>query len=357
MLLVLSTAAACARPTFSTAACTRARSAIALMNDPGSVLTFWFGSEWYEGGMDSADYEKAQIKRWFMGGQDMDEQSRRFVPLIRAAGNDELHDEWDSRDGLVAQLVLLDQCSRNAFRGTEEAFAYDGAAQRVTSRLLNTPGALDLPAPAALFISTCLMHSEELALHDRCRAFLEAHTAASASPLLLRQLEDDLPAHTEVLRRFGRYPHRNALKQRATTEEEARWLASDDRPGWARSQLAAPCSAMGELIVVDSSGTRAAHAALAGRATERWPEWRSAPCRFQESRWWEASGREQAAEERCLVTEGRASLWPEGGDDAIEIAAGDWVTFKRGFLCEWVVHETIAKKYAYFDAAGAEISA
>ena len=56
-----------------------------------------------------------------------------------------------------------------------------------------------------------------------------------------------------------------------------------------------------------------------------------------------------------LVTAGRASLWPEGGGPAVEIARGDWVTFRRGFLCTWVVHEEIAKRYAYFDTAGAEL--
>ena len=70
--------------------------------------------------------------------------------------------------------------------------------------------------------------------------------------------------------------------------------------------------------------------------------------------WAGAAGRERAAEERCLVTAGRASLWPLGGGPPIEIREGDWVTFRRGFLCTWVVHEAIAKKYSYFDAAGTE---
>ena len=102
--------------------------------------------------------------------------------------------------------------------------------------------------------------------------------------------------------------------------------------------------------------------ALARRARAEWPEW-SCPAfgedtpqgRFQESRWWEAPGRELAWEERCLVTAGRASLWPEGGGPPIEIGAGDWVTFKKGFLCTWVVHEAIAKRYAYFGANGEQL--
>ena len=339
----------------SRALCASAKSA-------DSVLTFWFGEEWSEGGMETDEYRKASTRRWFMGGKRMDERAQRFVPLIRAAGSGELTgDEWEGRDGLVAQLVLLDQLSRNAFRGTEEAFAYDGNAQRVACRLAEQPGAADLPAPAALFVATALMHSESIALHDACRRFLEEHVAKSASPLLRDQLERDLPAHTAVLDRFGRYPHRNRLKRRASTEEEERWLASDECPGWATSQLEArqpgtsPRELMSELIVVDRRGACAAHAALASRAVERWPEWTCAPATFEESRWWEGAGRKAAAEERCLVTAGRATLWPHGGGDAVEIAKGDWVTFKRGFLCEWHVRETIAKRFAYFDAHGAEI--
>ena len=50
----------------------------------------------------------------------------------------------------------------------------------------------------------------------------------------------------------------------------------------------------------------------------------------------------RAAEERCLVTAGRATLWPVGGGPPFEIRQGDWATFRRGFLCTWVVHEPIA---------------
>lgn len=102
-------------------------------------------------------------------------------------------------------------------------------------------------------------------------------------------------------------------------------------------------------------------AALVARAMDEWPEWTCAAFpaspagRFQESRWWEAAGREKAAEERCLVTKGRATLWPEGGGLAVEIGQGDWVTFRRGFQGTWVVHEPFAKRYAYFDADGHEL--
>jgi uncharacterized cupin superfamily protein len=100
--------------------------------------------------------------------------------------------------------------------------------------------------------------------------------------------------------------------------------------------------------------------ALAARALAKWPEWTCAAWpadpagRFRESRWWE--GREGVAEERCLVTVGRATLWPEGGGPPVEIRAGEWVTFRVGFQCTWVVHEQISKRYAYFDSAGVEMA-
>ena len=354
---------------------------------PDIVLTFWFGDEWRAGGaaMESAEYAKRQTRRWFMGGPTMDAQAQPFAPLIRAAARDELTGAaWSGRDGLVARLVLLDQLSRNCFRGTDEAYAYDDAAQRVAASLLSTPAALELPSPAALFLGTCLMHSEDVGLHERCAAYLEAHVARSRSPMLVRQLEGELPAHTAVLRRFGRYPHRNGLQGRPSTAEEVAWLQSAECPGWARSQQAAaaaratppeppadPAAAaaaprMRDLISVDSRGARAALAPLAGRARAEWPEWRcpaypaSDAGRFEESRWWEAAGRRGAAEERCLVTSGRATLWPHGGDGddglgPIEIGAGDWVVFRRGFLCTWVVSEPMAKRYAYFTEVGEEM--
>ena len=74
--------------------------------------------------------------------------------------------------------------------------------------------------------------------------------------------------------------------------------------------------------------------------------------RFQESRWWEA--RPGVGEERCHVFEGRATLLPEGGGPPVTIGAGDWVSFRKGFACEWIVEEPIAKRYGYFRPDGAE---
>ena len=210
------------------------------VDKPSDVILFWFGQEWVDGGMDAKEYADRGIKRWFFGGPALDAECQKFVPLIRSAGNGSLRGEaWDDVPGLIARLVLLDQLSRNAFRGTPEAFAYDNAAQEVAIRLLDrfTGRPADLPWPAAVFLTTSLLHAEDVALHDRAAAFLREHSGKSHAPVLSEKLLPQLESHTEVLRKFGRYPHRNQALGRETTDAERAWLASDDVPGWARSQM------------------------------------------------------------------------------------------------------------------------
>ena len=124
---------------------------------PSDVIVFWFGDEWYAGGIDAEAYADKALARWFFGGPELDAECREFIPLIRAAGAGRLSGAaWDDVPGLVARLVLLDQrgygvdipwrqtgrgaaaaatrtlgrdrraprFSRNGFRGTSEAFAY-----------------------------------------------------------------------------------------------------------------------------------------------------------------------------------------------------------------------------------------
>ena len=207
---------------------------------PSDVIVFWFGQEWVDGGMDAKEYADRGIKRWFFGGPALDAECQKFVPLIRSAGDGSLRGEaWDDVPGLIARLVLLDQLSRNAFRGTPEAFAYDNAAQQVAVRLLDRFAArpADLPWPAAVFLTTSLLHAEDLHLHDRASAFLREHTGESHAPVLAEKLLPQLESHTAVLKRFGRYPHRNQALGRETTDAERAWLGSEEVPGWARSQL------------------------------------------------------------------------------------------------------------------------
>jgi len=206
---------------------------------PSDVIVFWFGDEWYAGGIDAEAYADKALARWFFGGPELDAECREFIPLIRAAGAGRLSGAaWDDVPGLVARLVLLDQFSRNAFRGTSEAFAYDSAAVEVALQILDRFAArpADLPWAASIFVATSLTHAEDLALCDRAAAFLREHTSESANAVLSDKMLPQLETHAVVLRRFGRYPHRNRALGRETTDAERAWLASDEVPGWARSQ-------------------------------------------------------------------------------------------------------------------------
>ena len=198
------------------------------------MLDFWLGQDYAL----QKDPDKSRVRMWFSRDELVDAKARTFIPQIRAAGNAALEgEEWQTREGKVAQLILLDQLSRNAFRGSSEAFAYDERATEVAHDLISTTKEPHtLPASAALFVVTCMMHSERLELHDVCARFAAEHTRVSGSSVIGRQLAHDLPQHTDVLRRFGRYPHRNALCGRQNTPEEEAWLASDECPGWAKSQ-------------------------------------------------------------------------------------------------------------------------
>lgn len=113
------------------------------------------------------------------------------------------------------------------------------------------------------------------------------------------------------------------------------------------------CEAWQPPAAAGGCGGGGAAAAAAGAGADDGTEAASpAVGRFQESRWWEA--RPGVGEERCHVFEGRATLLPQGGGAPVEIGAGDWVTFRVGFQCEWVVTAPISKRYAYYCEDGSE---
>jgi uncharacterized protein (DUF924 family) len=182
---------------------------------------------------------------WFTGGEEYDRLCQPLRDTIRAAGKGLL--DWnDSVDGLMGQLVLCDQLSRNCFRGTPEAFAYDdravSLARQLTDRALSGDAATqqEFYPPYLCFMVTGLMHSESVENHEKALEVLNHAEATSPEHLKdwwknQRDFELD---HKRVIDRFGRYPHRNCLKGRQSTPEESMWLSDEENlPGWAKSQL------------------------------------------------------------------------------------------------------------------------
>jgi uncharacterized protein (DUF924 family) len=197
-------------------------------------------------------------KFWFRGCPEYDELCQPFGQVIRdiPGKTDVLPDDspWKiTVDGQMAQLILCDQLTRNCFRGQDEAFMYDDIALDIARFLTHSvvlPDSCEedetkprlsgeFYPPYATFLVLAFMHSESLADHELGLQVVE--WAQKASPPHLSQWwknhSDHLLEHKKVIDRFGRYPHRNAKKNRTSTKEELEWLNSDELPRWAKSQM------------------------------------------------------------------------------------------------------------------------
>ena len=171
--------------------------------DPRDVLSFWFapGNE----------------ARWFKADPAFDRAiADRFTALVGLARDGALADWAATPDGALALCLLLDQFPRNIWRGTPAAFSCDERARDVAATAIEAGHDRAAPASGRQFFYLPFEHSEQLAHQVHC---LE----------LMRGLDDpDLlhwaQRHHEVIARFGRFPHRNAILGRECTEAELEFL-------------------------------------------------------------------------------------------------------------------------------------
>jgi len=155
-------------------------------------------------------------KRWFEKDATLDDEiRRRFLSLHEAAAAGKLTEWEQSAEGALALLILLDQFPRNMFRGAAHAFATDPLARAVASRAILNGFDGALPDMRTFFYLP-FMHSEDLADQQRALAFYRVHGDAES----LKYAE----SHADIIRRFGRFPHRNAVLGRVTTPEERAFL-------------------------------------------------------------------------------------------------------------------------------------
>jgi uncharacterized protein (DUF924 family) len=161
-------------------------------------------------------WSDAGPQRWFRKDEAFDHEFReRFLAAHEAAARGELaHWERDPQ-GALALIVLLDQLPRNAFRGQARTYATDAQALALALRAIDAGFDREVAAPLRRFFYLPLMHSERLQHHDRA---VELAQALGDDTLHWAQ------HHREVLRRFGRFPHRNALLGRQSTPDELRFL-------------------------------------------------------------------------------------------------------------------------------------
>ena len=180
------------------------------------VLDFWFGA---------SDTPAAGQRRqeWFVKNPAFDaEIAQRFGALIEAALRAELA-AWpaDGAAAALAQIVVLDQFTRNVFRNTPRAFAGDPQALAAAKAMVATGQDLALRPLQRAFVYLPFEHAEDLAMQDES---VRLFAALAAKAPELADMLDYAHRHHLVIARFGRFAHRNAILGRASTSDELAFL-------------------------------------------------------------------------------------------------------------------------------------
>jgi uncharacterized protein (DUF924 family) len=188
------------------------------------LLRFWFGRD-----LDSPDVVAARCRLWFSAPADFDEEIRaRFAGLPGLAGQG-LFDGWREKPRSCLALVLaLDQLPRNLYRRSRQAFAFDARAVKVAEEALALGFDAAVHPLEAAFFYLPLEHAEDLVLQERAvELFGRLRERAPAGLLpVFQSFFDYAVRHRLVIRRFGRFPHRNVLLGRPSTGEERDYLAA-----------------------------------------------------------------------------------------------------------------------------------
>ena len=190
---------------------------------PAAVLVTWFGAH----PLDAAAMQRVQAQ-WFQKDEAFDSMLRqRFGATLTAARAGRLDDWARDADGWLALLIVLDQFSRNAFRGQPEGFAGDAQALAIAQAGIARGDDQRVPPMARIFCYLPLEHAEDAAMQARSVALFTAlRDAPGAEPkAFFDGTLDYAHKHQDVIARFGRFPHRNAILARASTAEEQAYLA------------------------------------------------------------------------------------------------------------------------------------
>lgn len=192
------------------------------MRDPDTVLQFWFG-----GSADDAAVAAQQASLWWSKNSGTDTRIReRFENLVTAAAAGELDGWRATARGWLALIILLDQFPRNIYRDTPAAFAFDARAQKLCIEGLAAGIEQQLRPIQRVFFYLPLEHAEDRE-HQARSVTLFKGLAAQRPPeqaALFADFVDYAERHQVIVKRFGRFPHRNAILGRSSTPEEIEFL-------------------------------------------------------------------------------------------------------------------------------------
>jgi uncharacterized protein (DUF924 family) len=155
--------------------------------------------------------------KWFIKDEAFDsEVARRFFSLWQDAVAGRLSQWEDTAEAALALVIVLDQFPRNMFRGQPRTYEADAMARMVADRAIARGFDQRIPHSDLRFLYLPFMHSERLPDQERCLQFARRY----GDDEFTRYAQD----HADIVRRFGRFPHRNAVLGRATTPEEREFL-------------------------------------------------------------------------------------------------------------------------------------
>ena len=167
------------------------------------VLQFWF--------------VETTPKQWWAAETDFDQRVlSRFGELLRRTAQAEQYGWRETAPGRLAEIIVLDQFSRNIHRHSPLAFAQDGMALVLAQEAVACKADADLTALERSFLYLPFMHSESRAIHVQAQALYSANGIQANLDFEIR--------HKAIIDRFGRYPHRNQTLGRPSTDEEVEFL-------------------------------------------------------------------------------------------------------------------------------------
>src|SRR5215203_3464610 len=202
-----------------------------VVSSPEEVLSYWFPEE----DIFDADQETfgRQMQWWFQGGPEVDREiTERFAEVLEQARRGEL-DHWaETPRGRLSLIVVLDQFSRNVYRGSPLSYSQDQKALELAVEGVDLGMDRELSPMERIFFWMPIGHSEDLALQER--SVRHAEEEARNAPSHLRAEAEfgvsQAKAARDVIARFGRHPHRNEILGRDSTPEELEYLRTETPP-------------------------------------------------------------------------------------------------------------------------------
>jgi len=181
-----------------------------LITAPHTILEFWFEAsgpkKWYK----KSDAFDAEIRARY------EEFALESAAILRRNNS---HEWEESPDSTLALIIALDQFTRNMYRDTKAAFAFDDLALAVAKRAIDRGHDLKISQDRRAFMYMPFMHSEVLADQDECVRLMDMRLNSASS---LHHAKE----HRKLIVKFKRFPHRNAILGRHSTDEERKFLES-----------------------------------------------------------------------------------------------------------------------------------